>query len=346
MENSKPTHRKHNPWHDYSKRCIYHITIVVRDRAEILGRLTEVVEGDSTTICPWDADAKAWMNLTPLGMDVAECIHNIPAYGKKKGLKLRILAQQVMDTHLHFCLFVEKDMESVVLGDLIKGFKTGCNKAYRKRLESGTMCLPDRTGTLDGSRARGTGLFEEDYDETILTRHGQLQRMIDYVHQNPYRKWVKVNNTGSFIPVRGIMIAGRRYDAIGNLMLLGLKRFQDHTRYKWELAHDTEAIRNHQNECVKKARLNYAIVSPFVNEAEWRVRDFCLQEGHSIIQLCDNGFTDYTTCPGNLFEYCETGQVLLLVPSDWPHVEKKGRCTRQECNMLNGYAEEIVNERA
>lgn len=265
------------------------------------------------------------MNLTPLGMDVAECIHDIPKYGKQKELNLKIDAQQVMDTHLHFVLSVEEDMEDTVLGDIIRGLKVGCNKAYRKRMG-----------------ANGTGLFEEDYDETILTKRGQLQRMLDYVHLNPYRKWVKVNNRDCFIPVRGVEIAGRRYDAIGNLMLLGLRRFQVHCRYKWERDNDTEARRAHQNECVIKARQNYVLVSPFIMDHEKAVMDFCLKEGHSVIVLMDNGFTDFTTCPGGLFEYCDRGQVLLLVPSELPHIDRKGKIARAECVMLNGRAEEIV----
>lgn len=330
MAEKKPTHRKHCPWHDYSKACIYHITLVVRDRAAILGNLVEVVEGHPETVCPWSKDGenlydKVWMNLTPLGMDVADCIREIPEYGKKKGHKLMILAQQVMDTHLHFVLRVMEDMEDAVLGDIIRGLKVGCNKAYRKRMG-----------------ATGTGLFEEDYDETILTRKGQLQRMYDYVHQNPYRKWVKINNRDCFIPARGIEIAGKRYDAIGNLMLLGLRRFQVHCRYKWERNHDLESRRNHQNECVIKARQNYVLVSPFIMEHEKAVMDFCLKEGHSVIMLMDNGFTDYTTCPGGLFEYCDHGQVLLLVPSELPHIDRKGKISRSECVMLNDRAEEIV----
>lgn len=358
MSENKPTHRKHNAWHDYSLKCIYHITLVVRDRRALLGNLIEVRDDDPSTICPWkhlhkkgeEWYGKAWMNLTTLGMDVAECIHNIPKYGKSKGLNLKICAQQVMDTHLHFVLSVEEDMEDTVLGDIIRGLKVGCNKAYRKRMGecAGTMCRLDGTGTdateIKPNRTRGTGLFEEDYDDTILTRRGQLQRMLDYVHLNPYRKWVKIKNRDCFIPVRGVEIAGRRYDAIGNLMLLGLRRFQVHCRYKWERDHDMEARRAHQNECVKKARQNYALVSPFIMDHEKAVMDFCLKEGHSVIMLMDNGFTDYTTCPGGLFEYCDRGQVLLLVPSELPHVDRKGRIARAECVALNGLAEEIVNE--
>lgn len=345
MQGQKPTHRQHNRWHDYSEKCIYHITLVVKDRKPLLGNLIEVKDGHEDTVCPWIHQSskedlyygKAWMNLTPLGMDVAKCISDIPIYGKRKGLELKILAQQVMDTHLHFILYVMKDMNGTVLGDIIRGLKVGCNKAYRKR-----MGVSDAYVLSNGER--GVGLFEEDYDDTILTRRGQLQTMYDYVHLNPYRKWVKRRNRDCFIPVRGIEISGRKYDAIGNLMLLGLKRFQVHCRYKWERDHDIESRRAHQNECVVKARNNYALVSPFIMDHERDVMIYCLKEGHSVIRLMDNGFGDYTTCPGGLFEYCERGQVLLLVPSEQPHIDRKNTISRSECMALNALAGEIVSE--
>ena len=344
MEEKKPTHRKHNRWHDYSKKCIYHITLVVRDRKPLLGNLIEVKEGQPETECPWvklskDGEnlyGKVWMNLTPLGMDVADCIRAIPEYGRKKGRQLKILAQQIMDTHLHFILYVEKDMEDAALGDIIRMLKAGCNKAYRKRMGITEPETP--------SRERGTGLFEEDYDETILTHKGQLQRIYDYVHLNPYRKWIKINHRDCFLPIRGIEIAGRRYDAIGNILLLGLPRFQVHCRYRWERDHDLEARRSHQNESVMKARQGIVLVSPFISPHEAAVRNFCLQEGHSIIQLTDNGFSDYSQCPGGLYDYCDRGQVLLLVPSELPHIDRKSAITRAECNALNDRAAEIAGE--
>lgn len=325
----KPTHRKHNKWHDYRSACIYHITLVVSDREPVLGRL-EGMEPPSQG---------ARMELSPLGMDVADCVRAIPRYGAMRGLDLQILAQQVMDTHLHFVLYVRQPLGKETLGDLIRGFKTGCNKALRRALESPL----DRMGTVcpQSSRIlRDKALFEEDFDETILKKRGQLKRMITYVHENPYRKWIKRNCRDRFIPVRGIMIAGRCYDGIGNIMLLGLSRHQVHVRSRF----NDEERRDYKNDCVRKARQNHALVSPFISNDEKAVRDVSLKEGHSIIQLQDNGFTDFTTCPGDLYEYCINGQVLLLVPSDYPHIDKKGTISRGECEELNRLAEEIATE--
>ena len=187
-------------------------------------------------------------------------------------------------------------------------------------------------------------LFEDDFDETRLRRKGQLRAMIDYVHNNPTHRWLRAHKPHWLLPIRGIEIAGRCYDAIGNILLLGLPRFQVHCRYRWERDQDFEARRAHQNESVLKARQGYALVSPFISPHEAAVREFCLREGHSIIQISDNGFSDFSQCPGGLYDYCDRGQVLLLVPSERPHIDRKSGISRAECKALNDRAEEITGE--
>lgn len=183
-------------------------------------------------------------------------------------------------------------------------------------------------------------LFEPDFDETRLRRKGQLRAMIDYVHKNPVHRWQKQRNPGWLVPIRGIMIAGRRYDGIGNVNLLGLSRWQVHVRRAW----DDDARRRYMNECVGKARNGSALVSPFISQHEAAVRDFCLSEGHSVIVLVDNGFAEYAQCPGGLYDYCVNGQVLVLAASELGHEDRKGAISREECVWLNGLAEEICGE--
>lgn len=183
-------------------------------------------------------------------------------------------------------------------------------------------------------------LFEPDFDETRLRRKGQLRAMIDYVHNNPVHRWQKQRNPGWLVPIRGIMIAGRRYDGIGNVNLLGLSRWQVHVRRAW----DDDARRRYMNECVVKARNGSALVSPFISQHEAAVRDFCLREGHSVIVLVDNGFAEYAQCPGGLYDYCVNGQVLVLAASELGHEDRKGAISREECVWLNGLAEEICGE--
>lgn len=384
----KPTHRRHNPWHDYKSRCIYHITLVVSDRVPLFGKMVgETVD-------------EARVEFTPLGLEIANAIQMIPLMEARRGNDVQILGAVTMPEHIHFVLFVRKPMKEK-LGILIRGFKQGCNKALRGWLKRGGLygeaeggrnsglgksTLPNGeietgyvpNGELGESGSEGSpsgmesftnspivdvflrqlatcgsdrilrehALFEEDFDETRLRRQGQLKSMIAYVHNNPRHRWLKQHKPEWLYVTRGIVVADRSYDAIGNVNLLGLPRHQVHCRYRWERDHDTEARRAHQNECVMRARQGYALVSPFVSPHEAAVRDFCLEEGHSVIVLHNNGFTDFSQCPGGLYDYCVQGQVLVLVPSDWPHDERKGVCSREECVKLNGLAEEIVADAA
>lgn len=431
----KPTHRKHLPYHDYRERCVYHITLVCSGREQVLGRIVG------------DISAEARCELSPLGLDVARAIQEIPLHESAKGNDVQILAAVCMPDHIHFVLFVRQRMKDR-LGMIIRGFKQGCNKRLRRWLEMseerygsgngavlGGLGKPEtpngaawgcscegagvrarggaREGACEGNRERagvragvgvgvgthadagmggraramsgvavepvrmsltgclwtdglgvagtplgidaflkqlaslssqrikvGHALFEDDFDETRLRRKGQLKAMIAYVHKNPMHRWQKQHHPQWLIPMRGIMIAGRSYDAIGNLTLLALPRHQVHVRSRWT---DDEK-RMYKNSCVVMARKGCALVSPFISPHEAAVRDVCLREGHSVIVLADNGFSDYTQCPGGLYNYCVNGQVLVLVPSEMPRAERRGIISRQECVALNEMAKMICEE--
>jgi len=374
---NRPTHRHINLAHDHASRCIYHITMVVSDRLPLLGWL-EARGGKDTP-----ARHEVHVQHSDLGKRVSKCIADIPQYAQKKGWDVQILQQRVMDTHLHFVLFVRQPMMGGKVGDLLRGMKIGCNKALREALtEIGWLkdstahriptvrdlcCPPSPNSVLSQNTAtssstpssspflpyihkdvlhdtpltirllNGHTLFEEGYDETILNDYGQLSRMIEYVGENPWRKWIKLHHKNRFVPTRQILIEGRYYDAIGNMLLLGLPRYEVHVRR----AFSEQERRDYMNDCILRGRRGYALVSPFISEHEAQVMQVALDEGHSIIRLVENGFTDFQSCSGELYDYCINMQVLLLVPSELPHIDNKGAITRRECVMLNDRAEEM-----
>lgn len=373
----KPTHRKHHRLHDYKSRCIYHITLVVSDRVPLFGRMvgetvdearvehTELGFAISEEIQALPSRyAKKGRQVKILAKVVMpEHIHFVLMVEKPMDVKLQMVIRgfkQGCNKRLRFWLEKVKMMAEVGNLNLPNGSSQTATAneqpndspqalttaGAQQELPSGIAAFLRQLLSCGSDRIlHEHALFEEDFDETRLRKQGQLKNMIAYVHNNPRHRWLKQHKPEWLCVTRGIVIAGRTYDAIGNVNLLGLPRHQVHCRYKWERDHDLESRRNHQNECVIKARQNYALVSPFVSPHEAAVRDFCLEEGHSVIVLHNNGFTEFSQCPGGLYDYCVQGQVLVLVPSDWPHDDRKGVCSRQECVTLNGYAEEICNER-
>lgn len=194
---------------DYSQPCIYMITVVLADRgSRALGSV--VVD----TIDDNGMPTAARCGLTELGREVEECWEAIPRFYPQ----IKIIGKQVMPDHFHGLLWV-KERLPCHLGQVIKGFKIGCNKAARR--------------IAPGMLPQGAGLFSEGFQDTILFREGQLENMIRYVKANPLRLAVKRANPGLFTMVGDLRVevAGGdssaivspitlRFAAIGNRALL------------------------------------------------------------------------------------------------------------------------------
>ncbi|MBQ3788618.1 MAG: hypothetical protein II849_07435 [Bacteroidales bacterium] len=115
----KPSMKRRSGINNYHGRHIYMLTLAVEGRRPLLGTL----EG---------GEEKAWVQPTPLGREVVKCWAAIPRYHSE----VKLLAFQLMPDHLHGLLFVTEAMEEH-LGQVVSGFKAGCNKAYRKFLGEG-----------------------------------------------------------------------------------------------------------------------------------------------------------------------------------------------------------------
>lgn len=383
MKNSKPcvkpTHRAHLPYHDYKERCIYHITLVCSDRVQVLGRIVgDSVENARCELTPLGAEvAMAIKNLPVMVARYGETVQVLAARCMPEHVHFVLFVKERMKDGLWKVMrgfkqgcnkrlkyWLEKSEE--VYGTGAEGIDSGLEKPETPNGRADGTALDGSVLSSDATAGGGSdalpsslaaflrqlaylrserikrdhALFEPNYDETRLRRKGQLKTMISYVHNNPMHRWLKQHYPGWLVPVRGIVIANRSYDAIGNVTLLGLPRWQVHVRRAWS----EDEARGYKNECVVKARKGYALVSPFISKHEAAVRDVCLEEGHSVIVIVDNGFSEYAQCPGGLYEWCVEGQVLVLVPSELKHEDRKGLISRNECVWLNGLAEEICGE--
>ena len=107
--------------HDYSRPGIYHITMHVTEEAGMpLG-----------TVVGTDADT-ASMSLTPSGEAVRQEL--LTAITTHYGM-ITVDAYVIMPEHLHFILIVRDNIVSqsgrpAHLGQVIAGFKKGCNKRF------------------------------------------------------------------------------------------------------------------------------------------------------------------------------------------------------------------------
>ena len=328
---------------------IYHITLTVPSRQPLLGKL----------VIPDNDPSQARVERTALGNAVIDelyvmCKH-YPA--------IRIFQFCLMPDHLHAVIQVTRVMDTSIRS-VIRGYWQGVKKlgraytlAVSSELNSETTnketASQDTTnkggatnqGTTDqGSDSWAFPIFTERPFIRPLSRRGQLRAMMHYVQMNPQRLATKRMMPGFFRVQKGIEIAGRSFDGVGNVALLHARQYDVvHVRSIWVKAAergDSQQLRDYMNSCVLKARKGVVMVSPFISPDEKRVQNVLLEEKLSFILLADNGFRDYYKPTDALFEACAEGRVLILSP--WQYDADKRHITRNDCVALNEMAESFI----
>ncbi len=276
--------------HDYYERGIYMITLEVEGRRPILGRL----EG-----C---AVAK-----TPLGESVEACWREIP----HRHPEIQLLACIVMPDHFHGLLFVRTRMRRH-LGEIVRGFKIGCTKAYRLggRL-SGESSSREPSFGDSPYMANPPNLFTPGYHDRILTHKGQLEILFRYIRDNPRRLAVRRAHPDYFTRINALPLAGATYAAYGNPFLLNRP---DRLQIQCSRHISPEALAAEQARLLDAAARGAVLVSPCISPGEKLIARAAMEEGLPLIALKADGFAPRYKPPGRSFDACAKGKLLLLAP--------------------------------
>ena len=318
----KPSMLRRRVGHDYQSRRIYLITMTVVGRRPLLGTL--VGNADA----PEGSPSTPKVELTALGQQVADCWMAI----EKHYPEVEVLATMVMPDHLHGILFVERRMEQH-LGMVIKGFKTGCNKAFRSSLLQQQLPLQQQCCCIDN----GGFLWERGYNDHILEGKGELERWFAYLRNNPRRLAIK-RAFPDFFRVRfNVTIGSQKYAAIGNRFLLDCpqkKQVQcSRSLNEKEIGEITATMLQHSR------RNGAVLVSPAISDGERAVMRAALDAQLPLIFLTPWGFNEFSKPGHQYYEACAAGRFLILAP--WPHQNQRMPLTRQMCLQLNAMAAEI-----
>ncbi len=224
-QTKQPT--RHMGWRGSRKNyCwpgIYHITINVKERRQQpLGR----VVGD---VSKPDGDPQApKVALTEVGRMVEqELTESIHAYYPM----IEVSDFVIMPDHLHFILVVHSRIVSpngreTHLGQVIAGFKKGCNRRYweitglttaERQGEPAAAGVRAPAGRKEGLgepapagvMAPSTGntgrppLFEYGYVDVMPLKEGQLEQQRQYIHDNPRYRLLRMNHREYLTPQRG-----------------------------------------------------------------------------------------------------------------------------------------------
>ena len=288
--------------HDYRSRCIYMVTLVVEGRRPLLGELC----------APDDKHPQAWLRPSELGKRVLKCWRDIGLYNPQ----IRLMAVQLMPDHLHGVLFVTERMPRH-LGQVINGFKKGCNDISRELLNS--------------------TLWETGYHDRILRDKRHLVSMVRYLHDNPHRLWTKRYNPEMFSVHHEVVIGDHKVAIAGNRFLLD---FPLKVAVKCSRSLSEDDINREITRFLAMARDGAVLVSPCISPGEKAVMRAAFDAGMNEIVLLENGFSEMWKPGGAQFDACAEGRLLLVAP--WPHHNDRRLITRAQCNELNELAREIA----
>ncbi len=359
-----PSMKRRGASHDYSSECFYMLTMAVEGRRPLLGRVVGC--GDA----PDGAPDAPHVELTELGDAVRRAWWDISSYYPQ----VAVVALQVMPDHIHGILYFREQVEGLHLGHVVRGFKAGCNHAYRRLVPAATVSQLTREGQLhspgisssaspssssssgllggeDGGPSlcavtpsqpewscKGTAslLWEQGYNDRILHNYSTLENWKAYLADNPRRLLMKREHPELFRVQRNLLYAGLSFSAIGNRFLLDnpLK-----VQVQCSRSITAEALAEKQRAMLALGSKGAVFVSPCISPGEKAIMRAAFDAGFPVIFLEENGFTDLAKPGGRRFDACARGQMLILAP--WEHHNEHISITRDKCLILNSMAEQI-----
>ncbi len=214
MERKEPNH--HMGWrcktNQYSWSGIYHITLKVEST---LHQPLGIVVGDVHAAD--DSPNAPRVALTAIGRMVEyELTHSISAYYPM----IEVQDHVVMPDHLHAILLVRHEITSqngreTHLGQVIAGFKKGCNRRYweltgqedhRGEPDGATQIATEgrqREKVPSDATSGRTPLFASGYVDVMPIKDGQLEQQRQYIHNNPRSRLLRITNRDWLFPRRG-----------------------------------------------------------------------------------------------------------------------------------------------
>ena len=234
------------------------------------------------------------------------------------------------------------------------------DRAYRRLVLGSSEAMPQKpeqedrigrqrlAGSGEGEKQRGCKhpehgmLFAPGYHDSVLRGKGQLENMFRYIADNPRRLAMKRDNPQLFRVVNSLKVGERTFSAIGN---------------QWLLEHPIRLqVRCHNNKTPENLRLialqkeyflargreGGVLVSPCISAGEKEIARAALEEKLPLIVLLENGFPPLYKPPGQYFDACCVGRLLMLAP--WAYHHERRTISREQCQALNSMSAALSNE--
>jgi hypothetical protein len=223
-----------------------------------------------------------------------------------------------MPDHIHGVLFVKEKMPHH-LGTIINGFKAGTRKAARELGVITATMSPSKEpapvryieASPQSKKPQGV-LWEPGYNDRILLQEGQLQRMLNYLDDNPRRLLLKQTHPKYFKPLGKLTVAGIDMEAMGNTALLEkpVKLQVQCSRHLYQ-----NEIEERKRYFLNAAQQGAVIVSPCVSPGERQIATAILEAKLPLIVLLLKGFPPFFKPQPRYLMACAEGRLLMLTDS-------------------------------
>ena len=213
--------------HDYTRPGLYHITMHV---AEHLGQPLGAVVG-SLEAPDGSADAPHTA-LTRVGQMVE---HELLTAIHQHYPMIAIQDYVIMPDHLHFLMVVTDRLVSKngtvrSVGDVITGFKVGCNRQYWEITQrtkpaatlsgAGSVAGGAGSGSVSGGSVAGARqpLFASGYCDVMPVDAAQLETQRAYIKGNPRSRLLRMSNRAQLTVQRGAITTALTPAALGGYL--------------------------------------------------------------------------------------------------------------------------------
>lgn len=289
------------PWHDYSGKGIYHITMCkapgVANFSAIVGN-PRLAVGETGSAAP---------KYSPIGCAISRCLRRFPELHPA----IRLMQYVIMPDHLHLLLHIKDKMDDI-LGRKIASFKVLVNK-----------------------EAQTEKTFSKGFNDRIIPPSQNLDVVYDYIRENPRRFLIRSVFPEYFCRVNRLRVGERLYQAYGNLQLLKSPFMEAVIVHR---ADNPDIVRKKMDRWLYLAANGGVLISAFVSKDEKEAFRQAESLDGKFILMKETLLSEREKPSGHLYELCEAGRLLLLMPID-EAFHNSGY--RGQCLAMNRYACEI-----
>lgn len=354
--------KRRKPWHNYSRKGTYMLTLVVGGRQAVFGKVVTVPVARR-------ADGKqavsAYVELTELGKVIRE--QEVQKISKYYGM-VEVWKLCMMPDHIHMIVRVKEDMpEGKHLGSVVRGFKVGCTRAWWRMTKgfpagdaagvvvggfpagdaagveaggfpAGEAAGVGAAGVVGGGEAEAPVLFESGYNDLILMEDGQLDNWSRYLEDNPRRLAVKRMFPDFFTTMHFVDIGEWHCQTVGNRFLLDIPQKVAVIVHN---AYSDKEFADYKRRWLACGEAGGVLVSAAIAAREKEVMREAMDRGYRIIVVRENGFPPLYKPAGESFDACSEGRLLQVCPWEY-HMERR-IISREKCLKMNRLVEDILS---